>query len=153
MANLYMTEGIKHFLNAQGNHTPVATTGKIPTPSMAESILQNAQADLVGFARALLADPDWPRKARDGDQERIVRCVYGNVCKALDENFRTVRCVLSPKTELHAPVPPPEGDDTPPDWPADAGITPELRAGGRLRLSWPAAVDPQGVYGYEISGR
>lgn len=148
--NVYLSAGIKAYLNAQGVHTPVVTTGKIPTPALAEKILQAEQADLVGFARALLADPDWPRKARLGQDERIVRCVYGNVCKALDERFRTVRCVLWPKSELHAPNTPPAGDTTPPTWPAGARLRAELRPEGQLRLSWRPAHDPQGVYGYEI---
>ncbi len=148
--NVYLAAGTKAFLNAHGVRAPVVTTGKIPTPTMAEAVLQAGQADLVGFARALLADPDWPRKARLGQDERIVRCVYGNVCKALDERFRTVKCVLWPKDALHAPAPPPEGDDAPPTWPAGATIRAELRAGGHVRLDWDDAVDPQGVYGYEI---
>jgi 2,4-dienoyl-CoA reductase-like NADH-dependent reductase (Old Yellow Enzyme family) len=148
--NLYLSEGIKQFINAHGVHVPVVTTGKIPTPALAEAILQAGQADLVGFARALLADPDWPKKARLGQEDHIVRCVYGNVCKALDENFRTVRCVLWPKQSLHAPEPPADGDTTAPIWPADVAIQSELRPGGNIRISWTPAIDPQGVYGYEL---
>ncbi len=148
--NVYLAAGIKDFLNAQGITTPVVTTGKIPTPRLAEAILQAGQADLVGFARALLADPDWPRKARLDQEDRIVRCVYGNVCKALDERFRTVRCVLWPKERLHAPDAPAGGDTEPPTWPEGAELRAELRPGGQLRLTWRAAHDPQGVYGYEI---
>jgi 2,4-dienoyl-CoA reductase-like NADH-dependent reductase (Old Yellow Enzyme family) len=148
--NLYLSEGIRDFVRAQGLATPVVTTGKIPTPELAERILRAGQADLVGLARALLADPDWPKKAREGRSDEIVRCVYGNVCKALDENFRTVRCVLWPKAELHAPEPPPEGDLEPPTWPAGARMAAELRPGGQVRLSWTPAEDPQGVYGYEL---
>lgn len=148
--NLYLAEGIKRFVNAHGVNVPVVTTGKIPTPAQAEAILQAGQADLVGFARALLADPDWPKKARLGQEEHIVRCVYGNVCKALDENFRTVRCVLWPKQALHAPSPPAAGDSEPPTWTADVALRAELRRGGNIRLSWTPAVDPQGVYGYEL---
>ena len=149
-SNVYLAEEIKGFLNAQGIYTPVVTTGKIPTPSLAEAILAAGKADMVGFARALLADPDWPKKARMGDEDRIVRCVYGNVCKALDENFRQVRCVLWPRHSLHAPVPPPEGDVQPPTWPSDGGLAAALRENGQLRLTWEDAVDDHGVYGYEI---
>jgi 2,4-dienoyl-CoA reductase-like NADH-dependent reductase (Old Yellow Enzyme family) len=149
-ANVYLAEGIKQFINRHGYGVPVVTTGKIATPRMAEEILQNGQADLVGFARALLADPDWPRKARLGQEDRIVRCIYGNVCKNLDENFRQVRCgSLWPREFLHAPEAP--DDDTPPVWPVGgAGVTASLNENGQVRVSWQAAVDPQGVYGYEI---
>lgn len=150
--NTYLAAGIKDFINAHGFATPVVTTGKIPTPSHAEGILQRGEADLVGFARALLADPDWPKKARLGAEDRIVRCVYGNVCKALDENFREVRCILWPKEALHAPTPTPEDVD-PPMWPTDGAIAATLRPSGQVALVWEKAVDPFGVYGYEIFRR
>jgi 2,4-dienoyl-CoA reductase-like NADH-dependent reductase (Old Yellow Enzyme family) len=146
--NVYLSAGIRSFLRAHGLQTPVVTTGKIPTPESAEAILQAGDADLIGFARALLADPDWPRKARLGQADRIVRCVYGNVCKSLDENFRQVRCVLWPKEALHAPPDP--GDDVAPTWPPGSALVAELKEGGQVRLSWGAAQDLQGVYGYDV---
>jgi hypothetical protein len=149
-ANVYLAEGIKAFINAHGYHTPVVTTGKIPMPDLAESILQDGKADLVGMARALLADPDWPKKARLGREDTIVRCVYGNVCKALDEAFKEVKCTLWLKGFDH----PPEGkldDVEPPTWPdAGAGLKAELRENGAIRLDWAKAIDPEGVYGYEV---
>jgi hypothetical protein len=146
--NVYLSAGIRSFLRAHGIHTPVVTTGKIPTPAYAEAILQSGDADLVGFARALLADPDWPKKARLGAEDRIIRCVYGNVCKSLDENFRQVRCVLWTKEALHAPPDP--GDVVAPTWPPGSGLRAELKDGGQVRLSWGAAQDVQGVYGYDV---
>ena len=151
-ANTYLAAGIKAFINAHGFATPVVTTGKIPTPSFAESILQAGEADLVGFARALLADPDWPKKARLGAEDKIIRCVYGNVCKALDENFRQVRCVLWPKHALHAPAPVAEDVD-PPVWTTDGGLTASLRPNGQVALVWENAWDAHGIYGYEIYRR
>ncbi|MBI3243409.1 MAG: NADH:flavin oxidoreductase [Chloroflexi bacterium] len=149
-ANLYLAAGIKSFINAHGYQTPVVTTGKISTPKMAEEILAGGQADIVGFARALLADPDWPKKARLGREEKIVRCIYGNVCKNLDENFKQVRCgSLWPREYLHAPEAP--GDEEPPAWPeGGAGLAAKLNEGGQVRLTWLPAFDSHGVYGYEI---
>jgi hypothetical protein len=149
-ANVYLAEGIKRFIHAHGQAAPVVTTGKINTPELAEQLLASGQADLVGFARALLADPDWPKKARDGRAGQIVRCIYGNVCKNLDENFKQVRCgSLWPRGALHAPDAP---DDTqPPAWPPQgAGLTARLAENGQVRLGWRPAEDPQGIYGYEI---
>ena len=149
-ANVYLAEGIRQFVNAHGYRTPIAATGKINTPALAEEILQSGKADLVGLARALLADPDWPRKARLGQADRIVRCIYGNVCKNLDENFKQVRCgSLWPKHALHAPEAP--DDREAPAWPAGgAQLTARLNDNGQVRLAWAAATDPQGVYGYEV---
>lgn len=148
--NVYLAEGIKAFINAHGHHTPVVAAGKIPTPELAESILQEGKADLIGMARALLADPDWPRKVRAGRPETIVRCMYVNVCKALDESFKEVKCTLWLKGFDH----PPEGkldDVDPPAWPEDgAGLKAELRENGTIRLTWQKAIDPEGVYGYQV---
>lgn len=149
-ANLYLAEGVKAFVNAHGYQTPLVTTGKIPTPQLAEEILQTGQADIIGFARALLADPDWPKKARLGLDDRIVRCVYGNVCKALDENFKQVKCTLWLKHGLHPPQPPLGGDEEPPTWPTGGQLEAKLQPNGRVLLAWERAVDLQGVYGYEI---
>jgi 2,4-dienoyl-CoA reductase-like NADH-dependent reductase (Old Yellow Enzyme family) len=149
-ANVYLAEDIKTFINAHGHRTPVVTTGKISTPAQAEAILREGRADLIGLARAVLADPDWPKKARLGQADRIVRCIYGNICKNLDENFQQVRCgSLWPRGHLHAPEMP--DDAAPPAWP-DGGalLTTRLNENGQVRLTWRPAVDPQGVYGYEI---
>ena len=146
-ANLFIAEAVKGALRDAGLATPVVAVGKIGTRELAERVLERGQGDLVGMARALLADPDIPRKWRADREETVVRCVYGNVCKALDENFKRVVCTLWPK-QLGAP---PESDDTvPPAWPAaGAGLTAEV-SGGRVLLRWRAATDADGVYGYEL---
>jgi 2,4-dienoyl-CoA reductase (NADPH2) len=53
---------------------PVITAGRISTPALAESILKEKKADLIGLARMLWADPDWPQKAREGRDRSIVKC-------------------------------------------------------------------------------
>ncbi len=145
--NVYLSEGIRHALKERGCHVPVVATGKIRTPELAEKILRDGRADLIGMARQLLADPDWPRKVRDGHADTVVPCVYNNVCKALDERFHRVRCTLWRKHDLHAPEAP--SDRAPPVWPAGARVTATGHRGG-VRLEWTAATDDGGVYGYMI---
>jgi len=146
--NVYLGEGIRAALREHGLETPVIATGKIRTPELAESILRDGRADLIGMARQLLADPDWPRKVREGHTDRVVPCVYNNVCKALDERFHRVRCTLWRGGDLHAPDAP-SGDDAPPRWPAGARL--EAREhDGRVRLQWTPAEDEHGVYGYLV---
>ncbi|MBW1779584.1 MAG: NADH:flavin oxidoreductase [Deltaproteobacteria bacterium] len=53
---------------------PVITAGRISTPARAESILQKKEADLIGLARMLWVDPDWPKKARQGRDNAILKC-------------------------------------------------------------------------------
>jgi len=146
-ANLYMPEAVRADLRRHGLATPVVAVGKIGTRAMAEEVLRTEKGDLVGMARALLADPDLPKKWRTDRQDSVVRCVYGNVCKALDENFKRVDCTLWPKKLGQAPT---SEDVTPPEWPHEgAGLTVEYKD-GRVLLRWRAASDNEAMYGYEV---
>jgi 2,4-dienoyl-CoA reductase-like NADH-dependent reductase (Old Yellow Enzyme family) len=55
--------------------TPVIVTGRIVTPAQAEEVLSSGAADLVGMTRALIADPEMPRKAREGRLDDIRVCM------------------------------------------------------------------------------
>ena len=78
------------------------------------------------MARQLLADPDWVRKVEEKRPEKIIRCIYCNVCKQLDENFKTVTCFLWPKGVIQAPHEDPSREG--PRWPAaGAGLSATLR--------------------------
>lgn len=58
--------------------TPVMAIGRIATPAEAEAVLTDGAGDLVGLARALIADADWPAKAREGSVEDIRPSSYDN---------------------------------------------------------------------------
>lgn len=53
---------------------PVITAGRISTPARAEAILRDKKADFIGLARMLWADPQWPDKARKGQDRMIIKC-------------------------------------------------------------------------------
>ncbi|OGQ96944.1 MAG: hypothetical protein A2521_11805 [Deltaproteobacteria bacterium RIFOXYD12_FULL_57_12] len=55
---------------------PVAAIGKINTPALAEELISQGRADFVAMARALVADPELPRKATAGMVANIRGCVY-----------------------------------------------------------------------------
>ncbi len=55
---------------------PVIAMGKIGHPDLAEQILRDGQADFVAMTRALITDPDWPKKAFAGEAEDIRGCIY-----------------------------------------------------------------------------
>lgn len=128
---------IKAFLASKGHDVPVIAAGKLSDPDRAEAAL--AEVDMVAIARGLLADPDWVRKLRLGQRERIVKCDYCNVCKQLDGAHMPVTCFLWPKGALQAPAD--QGPvATPPAWPAGhAGLTMKA-AGGSVALKWDKAV-------------
>ena len=54
---------------------PVVAVGRINSPGYAEDILNRNEADLIALGRALIADPEWPKKAAEGRFEDIAPCV------------------------------------------------------------------------------
>lgn len=80
---------------------PVIAVGRINDPRLAEEILAGGKADLIAMARASLADPEFPNKARQGDFDHIQRCIACNKACAdylekADDSF--VSCLLNPST-------------------------------------------------------
>ncbi|MFQ5505990.1 MAG: NADH:flavin oxidoreductase [Planctomycetota bacterium] len=141
--NLHMAEVIRRALRSRGFATPVVGSGKIPF-ALAERALEEERCDIVGMARPLLADPYLPAKLRGGRWSEIIRCIYCNVCKNLDENFKLVRCYLWPKDSIHAPRP---GEVRYAElaWPSEDPL--EAHASrGRIELGWPAL----GALGYDV---
>ncbi|RJQ59923.1 MAG: FAD-binding protein [Desulfobacteraceae bacterium] len=54
---------------------PVIGGGGLKTPAFCEKVLDEEKADLIGLARPLLADPEWPNKSRQGRTEDIRPCI------------------------------------------------------------------------------
>lgn len=85
---------------------PVIAVNRLNTPEVAEGVLANGQADLVSLARPLLADPQWPNKARAGQAAKINTCIACNQA-CLDHVFenKAVSCLVNPRaaheTELN----------------------------------------------------
>lgn len=96
-ANTYLATGIRSAVRAAGFTTPVVASGKIYTFEQAEAILRDERADVIGMARALLADPDLPRKWLAGADRAARMCVFCPYCEDEDQHHRTVTCTLWPK--------------------------------------------------------
>ena len=77
---------------------PLIATNRINMPEVAERILADGEADMVSMARPLLADPEWPNKARAGRSERINTCIACNQA-CLDHVFQNRRasCLVNPR--------------------------------------------------------
>jgi 2,4-dienoyl-CoA reductase-like NADH-dependent reductase (Old Yellow Enzyme family) len=67
-------------IKAAVSSTPVITTGRIIRPALAEEILRDNKADLIGLARTLFADPLWPTKVLEGKEKNIIFCNCCNAC-------------------------------------------------------------------------
>jgi len=98
-----LVAAIKRAVNDAGFSTPIVATGGISTFEQAEAILQRGQADIAGFARQALADPDWFIKVKLGRGDEVRRCTYTNYCEALDQAHRPVTCKLWDRFELDEP--------------------------------------------------
>src|SRR6266536_1045884 len=54
---------------------PVILAGRVSTPEPAETLLASGVCDLVGMTRAMIADPEMPKKAMEGRLDDIRTCV------------------------------------------------------------------------------
>lgn len=89
----WMAEAIKKALD----HAPVAASNRINDPELAEQILREGRADMVSMARALVADPDMPNKAREGRYNEIRKCIACMNC--MDTLFAGTRAQCSINAE------------------------------------------------------
>ena len=118
--SLPLVREIRRAVRAAGFDTPVVGTGGVGTFELAEEILQSGTADIVGFARQALADPDWFLKVRLGRGPEVRRCTYTNYCEALDQSHKQVTCKLWDRLGLDQPGLPLTNDGRrrllPPSW-------------------------------------
>jgi 2,4-dienoyl-CoA reductase-like NADH-dependent reductase (Old Yellow Enzyme family) len=101
--NVEATARVREVLRAAGLRTPVVVAGGMHGFRQAETLLQEGRADIVGFARQALADPDWFRKVRAGRGDAVRLCEYTNYCEGLDQKHKQVTCQLWDRTGLDAP--------------------------------------------------
>src|SRR6185437_12391320 len=94
---------VRRAVRESGFVTPVVATGGIHNFQQAEAVLATGQADIVGFARQALADPDWFRKVAAGYGSQVRLCLYTNYCEALDQRHRQVTCELWDRENLDTP--------------------------------------------------
>lgn len=81
-------------------------------PANAAAAIAGGYGDLISFARQMLADPNYARKAISGHSEQIVRCDRDNLCVRRMVFGMPVRCSVNPAMgrESRAPgaLPPPK---------------------------------------------
>ncbi|MDP2950336.1 MAG: hypothetical protein Q8P22_12465, partial [Chloroflexota bacterium] len=100
IAPMYIPPGRFVYLAAaikQVTDLPVFCIGRINDPVMAEEILANNQADIVGMTRANICDPELPNKARQGRLDEIRRCIACNEgCWGRITNAQPITCAINP---------------------------------------------------------
>ncbi|WP_279028171.1 FAD-dependent oxidoreductase [Gibbsiella quercinecans] len=76
---------------------PVTVVGAIMSPAEAESIIAEGKADFVALGRPLIADPFWPKKAKEGRDEDIVPCLRCQYCYHISTERKNVGCSVNPR--------------------------------------------------------
>ncbi len=76
---------------------PVIAVGRVTHPSLAEELLSRGDADLVGMLRALIADPDLPKRIESGDLRLMRPCLGLNVCADRIHVNAPLRCGVNPR--------------------------------------------------------
>jgi len=78
---------------------PVITVGRLGYAELADSVLKAGKADFVALGRALLADPEWPLKVKEGRQEDICPCIgCQDGCLARIMGGASLSCAVNPAT-------------------------------------------------------
>jgi len=77
---------------------PVSCAMRITTPEVAESAVSEGRLDMVTLGRAIIADPDWPQKALNGDYDAIRYCIC--CCHCFDVAFSRSQIECSVNAEL-----------------------------------------------------
>ncbi|WP_019241095.1 MULTISPECIES: oxidoreductase [Bacillus] len=74
------------------------TTGNIRNPQIADQILADGHADLIGMGRGLIADPYWVKKVETADEDSIRKCISCNIgCAGHRIGLnRPIRCTINP---------------------------------------------------------
>lgn len=93
---VFVSKAVKERFNI-----PCAVMGNIREPQLAEDILTRGDADLIVIGRGLVADPQWPNKARTGHESCIrpcISCNVGCVGHRLELN-RPIRCTVNPSVD------------------------------------------------------
>lgn len=89
---LYLAKTLKEVVKI-----PVVTCNQMRDPRVAESVLRDGMADMVGMARQFLADPDYPTKVREGRIEEInycIACLQGCFDRAMQ--MQPISCLVNP---------------------------------------------------------
>lgn len=101
---MYLEDGWRSYMAAAVKEKfadkVIMTTGNIRNPKVAEQILEEGRADLIGMGRGLIADPNWVNKVQSGNEDKLRKCISCNIgCAghriALN---RPLRCTINPDT-------------------------------------------------------
>lgn len=89
-AYVYVAEAIKKVVSI-----PVITAYRISDPLLAERILVEGKADMIGMCRSLIADPELPNKAQSGKLDDICACMCCVRCLDDRREAKIISCSVN----------------------------------------------------------
>jgi 2,4-dienoyl-CoA reductase-like NADH-dependent reductase (Old Yellow Enzyme family)/thioredoxin reductase len=84
----------------------LVATSRIVDPAHADALIASGAIDAAGMTRALISDPDLPRKAASEESGRILRCIGCNACIAHYHAGTPIACAVNPRTGRERMLPP-----------------------------------------------
>lgn len=77
---------------------PCVSMGNIRDPKVAEQIIAENHADIIGIGRGLIADPEWVNKVSSNKEDEIRKCISCNIGCAGNRIMlnRPIRCTVNP---------------------------------------------------------
>ena len=78
---------------------PVVGVGWFTSPDIMVAQINNGTLDLVGSARASIADPFLPKKIVEGREDDITDCIGCNICASCCNQVISVCCTQNPRLE------------------------------------------------------
>ncbi|MSP67493.1 MAG: FAD-dependent oxidoreductase [Alphaproteobacteria bacterium] len=109
-----LPQAIRRTLADAGHQVPVLAVCKFRTVAEAEEYIAQGGADMVGMARAHMADPELVAKAatgREAEQRPCIGCNQG--CAAMLEKDLPITCLVNPRMGLEGRWPEPAPSPTP----------------------------------------
>ncbi|MGC9325750.1 MAG: FAD-dependent oxidoreductase, partial [Desulfomonilia bacterium] len=98
---VYLARQIKQVVSK-----PVIACNRINEPLLAERILHEGSADMVGLARVLIADPELPLKLAKGNSHEIMPCIGCNQgCFDHVFQWEPVACMVNPRAGREGEIP------------------------------------------------
>lgn len=93
-----------HFYNAkfakrikENTNLQVCLVGAVMNAKEADMLIEQGYADCCMFGRSLVADPYWPKKIMEGQEEDVVPCIRCMHCYHIATDHFNVQCSVNPR--------------------------------------------------------
>ncbi|MGI6527503.1 MAG: FAD-dependent oxidoreductase [Caldicoprobacterales bacterium] len=87
-----LAENIKKVVNI-----PVFAVGNLREPEFCDKVIEDGKADFIALGRPLISDPYWPKKAIEGRDDEIRKCISCfDGCFGQIWSFKPIGCAINP---------------------------------------------------------